>query len=131
MKVNTSQRRLVLVLEDVRETATLIRSLLIKSGFRVMLAEDEQDAIASLGAEPPDVIVICLGLETEEHIAVADRLRKNAGMAEQPPIVIFCVRTIPEGSEMEVRAKTYLIRPDDFNQLRTMLCRLLATNSGV
>jgi CheY-like chemotaxis protein len=131
MTLSDLKRGFVLVLEDVRETATLIRSLLTSSGFRVALAADEEDAITRARAEPPDVVVISLGLETEQLIAVADRIRENAGMAEQLPIVIFCVPTIPEGSELEVRAKTYLVRLDDFNQLRTMLGRLLATGSGV
>src|ERR1700722_6512856 len=113
MTVSDLKRRFVLVLEDVRETATLIRSLLTSSGFRVALAADEEDAITRARAEPPDVVVISLGLETEQLIAVADRIRENAGMAKQLPIVIFCVPTIPEGSEIEVRAKTYLVRLDD------------------
>jgi two-component system, OmpR family, phosphate regulon response regulator PhoB len=131
MTISNLKRRFVLVLEDVRETATLIRSLLTSSGFRVVLAADEQDAITRARAEPPDVVVISLGLETEQLIAVADRIRVNAGMAEQLPIVIFCVPSIPEGSEIEVHAKTYLVRPNDFNQLRSMLGRLLAAGSGV
>jgi CheY-like chemotaxis protein len=131
MMVSDLKRRFVLVLEDVRETATLIRSLLTSSGFRVALAADEEDAITRARAEPPDLVVISLGLETAQLIAVADRIRENAGMAEPLPIVIFCVPTIPEGSEIEVGAKTYLVRLDNFNQLRTMLGRLLATGSGV
>jgi CheY-like chemotaxis protein len=131
MTVGDLNSRFVLVLEDVRETATLIRSLLTSSGFRVALAADEEDAITRARAEPPDVVVISLALETEQLIAAADRIRENAGMAEELPIVIFCVPTIPEGSEIEARAKTYLVRLDDFNQLRTLLGRLLAIGSGV
>ena len=130
MTIDHRRRGLVLVLEDVRETATLIRSLLTSSGFCVALAQDEQDAIARARAEAPDVVVICLGLDTTQHIAVADRIRKDAGLARQLPIVIFCVPTIPEGSEVEICETTYLLRPDDFNQLRKMLGRLLSSEVG-
>lgn len=130
MAVCHQRLRFVLVLEDVRETATLIRSLLTSSGFCVALAADEEDAIARARAEVPDVIVISLGLDTDQLIAAADRIRDNAGLTEQLPIVIFCVPTIPEGSEIEVGANTYLARLDDFNQLRTMLGRLLPVGVG-
>ncbi len=130
MTVDHRRRGLVLVLEDDRETATLIRSLLTSSGFCVTLAEDEEAAILRARVEAPDVIVICLGLETDQLIAVADRIRANAGSTKQLPIVIFSVQTIPEGSEIEVRRTTYLARPDDFNQLRRMLDRLLSPDWG-
>lgn len=130
MTIDHRRRGLVLVLEDIRETATLIRSLLTSSGFCVALAQDEQDAIARARTEAPDAVVICLGLDTTQHLAVAERIRKDAGLTKQLPIVIFCASTIPEGSEVEVCETTYLARPDDFNQLRRMLGRLLSAEAG-
>ena len=129
MALTHRTRRSVLVLEDVRETATLIRSLLTSSGFYVALATDEQDAITRARAEVPDVMVISLGLDTDQLIATANRIRERAQMRGQLPIVIFCVPTIPEGTEIEVRTNTYLARPNDFNQLRKMLGRLISDDS--
>lgn len=129
MAVEPRKPGCVLVLEDVQETATVIRQLLNRSGFCVALAADEQDAITQARAEAPDVVVISLGLETDQLIAVADRIRERAGITKQLPIVIFCVPTIPEGSEVEVRTMTYLTRLDDFNQLRNMLGRLVSAHS--
>lgn len=122
--MNATYRGFVLVLEDVRETATLIRSMLTSSGFCVALAEDEQAAIDRARVGFPDVILICLGSNTDQLIATADRIRQNAGLPKQLPIVISCTQTIPEGSELEVRGTTYLVKLDDFDQLRKMLGRL-------
>lgn len=131
MVIDYRERKIVLVVEDVREIATLIRSMLASSGFCVSLAADEQDAITRARTETPDVIVISLGVDTDQRIAVANRIRETAGMSKQPPIVIFCVPSIPEGTELEVSTQTYLVRLDDFNQLRRMLGRFLSVGSGI
>lgn len=122
-------RHSVLVLEDVRETATLMRSMLTVSGFSVALAADEQDAIRCARTDAPDLIVISLAGSTDQILAVATRIRQEAGISKRVPVVIFCVPTIPEGSEVEIEPQTYLARLQDFNQLRTMLGRLLSAGS--
>lgn len=129
MTVNHQHRGLVLVLEDVRETATLIRSLLIKSGFSVVLAEDEQAAIMRARLETPDVLLICLGLATDQLVSVADRIRDAAELGGNLPMVVSCTETLPEGLEVKVCDTTYLVRPDDFDQLRRMLARLASVGT--
>jgi hypothetical protein len=41
------------------------------------------------------------------------------------PIVIFCSPTLEEGAELAIGESTYVVRPDNFDQLRTLLKRLL------
>jgi hypothetical protein len=46
-------------------------------------------------------------------------------LGEHVPIVIFCVEDIAEGAEVSIGNNVYLTGPDDFNQLRALLNRLL------
>ena len=118
-------QRNILVLEDVEETRYLIGKMLKGNGYHVDLASDEEDAIFRASSRSPDLILMSLGLECEQLVATAQRIRKRAELSLDIAIVVFCVPTIPQGAEMEVNTNVYVTRPDNFNQLRDFLGRLL------
>lgn len=115
----------ILVVEDIEETRYLIKKMLIKDGYEVDLARDEEEAICRASSRLPSLILISLGFEREDLVATAQRIRSGAALDQDIPVVIFCVPTIPEGSELEVNRNVYLTRPDNFDQLRAFLRRLL------
>ena len=119
------QLRQILVLEDIEETGFLIDKMLKGNGYRVTLARNEEDAIMRARLQSPDLILMSLGLGPELLLETAHRIRQEATLSQDVAIVIFCVPTIPEGAEMEVSKNVYLTRPDNFNQLRDLLRRLL------
>ena len=41
------------------------------------------------------------------------------------PVVVLCTAEIDEGDEVAIGKNVYITRPDNFNQLRTLLARLL------
>lgn len=125
MTLEHRQRQIILVLEDIEETAYLIEKMLKGNGYSVTLARSEEDAILKGRSQSPDLILISLGLAAEGLLASAHRIRRQAGLGQDVAIVIFCVPTIPEGAEMEVDKNVYVTRPDNFNQLRELLHRLL------
>ena len=125
MLVEQHKRQVILVLEDVEETACLIDKMLKGNGYSVSLARNEEDAIMRARSQSPDLILMSLGLGPELLLATAHRIRQQAGLSQDVAIVIFCVPTIPEGAEMEVSKNVYVTRPDNFNQLRELFHRLL------
>jgi DNA-binding response OmpR family regulator len=129
MIVEQHQRQIILVLEDVEETGSLIAKMLKGNGYFVALARTEEDAIMRAGLQSPDLILMSLGLGPELLLATALRIRQQAALNQDVAIVIFCVPTIPEGAEMEVSKNVYVTRPDNFNQLRKFLRRLLCQTS--
>jgi DNA-binding response OmpR family regulator len=125
MTPERQQRQIILVLEDIEETAHLMEKMLKGNGYCVALARSEEDAIFRSRFQSPDLILMSLGLSPERLLATAHRIRRHAGLSPDVAIVIFCVPTIPEGAEMEVDKNVYVTRPDNFNQLRDLLHRLL------
>lgn len=125
MTLEHQQRQIILVLEDVEETAQLIERMLKGNGYNVALARNEEEAIFRSRFQSPDLILMSLGLGPERLLATAHRIRRQAGLSQDVAIVIFCIPTIPEGAEMEVDKNVYVTRPDNFNQLRELLHRLL------
>jgi two-component system response regulator MprA len=114
-----------MVIEDIEETCHGIERLLTSDGYSVVIAKDESEAILKARLTPPDLILMSLGVETIPLIAVAERIRKSSKLKAEAPIVLFCVSTIDEGAEVEVPNHVYLTRPDNFDQLRRLLSRLL------
>ena len=116
---------LILVVEDVHETRYGMEKLLTADGYRVSLARDEADAIENAQQKCPDLILVSLPSSRNEMVLAATRIRKGAGAGKQMPVVIFCVDGIGEGDEIAIGQNIHLTLPDNFNQLRGLLSRLL------
>ena len=123
--VEQQEGQIILVLEDVEETACLIGKMLKTTGYCVALARTEEDAIMRARLQSPNLILMSLGLGPELLLATALRIRQQAALSQEVVIVIFCDPTIPEGAEVEVDKNVYVTRPDNFNQLRKLFHRLL------
>ena len=117
---------IILVVEDVHETRDGIEKLLTADGYRVALARDEVDAIEIARVKHPDLILVSLAGFPRDVVASARRIREQALVGDQVPVVIFCIDEIAEGDEIAVGQNVHITRPDNFNQLRNLLIRLLS-----
>jgi CheY-like chemotaxis protein len=122
---NDETRLLILVVEDVAETRDGIEKLLTTDGYRTTLARDERDAIESARRKRPDLILVSLAGFPSEVIATARRIRERAEIGHRVPVVIFCIESIEEGDDLAIGENVHISRPDNFNQLRRLLTRLL------
>ena len=116
---------IILVVEDIQETREGIEKLLIVDGYRISLARDEQDGIESARRQRPDLILVSLAGVPREVIASARRIRESAAIGEDVPVVVFCIDEIAQGDEVAIGENVHVTRPDNFNQLRSLLARLL------
>lgn len=124
MTLDQVRRPLVLVVEDVEETRDAIDRLLVNSGYAVITARDEAEAVLKARLRTPDLVLMSLGIDAVQIAEMGRRIRQNSGLSAAVPIVIFCVAMLPEGAEAEVGYNTYMTRPDNFEQLRSLLNRL-------
>ena len=115
---------IILVVEDVHETRDGIEKLLNADGYRVALARDEEDAAESAQRQRPDLILVSLAGLQSEVVVTARRIRSRAGIGNIP-VVVFCNGDINEGDEIAIGENMHVTRPDNFNQLRRLLTRLL------
>jgi len=125
MDKRKDMNRIILVVEDVQETREGIEKLLLVDGYRVALARDEDDGIENARRQRPDLILVSLAGLPREVILSARRIRESAAIGEDVPVVVFCIDDIAEGDEVAIGENVHLTRPDNFNQLRSLLARLL------
>jgi two-component system response regulator MprA len=118
-------RLIILIVEDVAETRDGIEKLLKADGYRVAVARDERDAIESARRERPNLILVSLAGLPSEVIATARRIREHAEVGDQVPVVIFCIESIDQGDDLAIGENVHISRPDNFNQLRRLLTRVL------
>lgn len=116
---------IILVVEDVHETRDGIEKLLKVDGYRVVLARDELDGIESVQRQRPDLILVSLGGSPSDVLSSGRRIRESAAAGDDVPIVIFCFDEIPAGAEAAIGKNVHIAQPDNFNQLRGLLSRLL------
>jgi len=119
---------LILVVEDVRETSDGIERLLKADGYRVSLARDELDAIESAKLRRPDLILVTWTGLSGEVLATVCRIRERSAVGDQIPVV-FWDEDLDQG-EVALEENVHLTRPDNFNQLRGLLARLLDERSS-
>jgi CheY-like chemotaxis protein len=119
------KRWLILVVEDVYETRAGIDTLLKANGYRVALADNEGEAINSTRSERPDLILVSGSALPNNVLVKVGRVRKEAGVGDEIPVVVFCAQDISEGEEVAIGGNVYLTNPDNFNQLRRLVAGLL------
>jgi DNA-binding response OmpR family regulator len=120
---------IILVVEDVHETRDGIETLLTADRYRVAVARDERDAIERAQRVKPDLILISLGGSPREVIFSGLNIRQQAEVGDSVPVVVFCIEGIDEGDEVAIGKNVHLTRPDNFNQLRSLIARLLNRNA--
>jgi CheY-like chemotaxis protein len=120
---------IILVVEDVHETRDGIETLLTADRYRVAVARDEADAIERAQRAKPDLILVGLAGSPREVISRALSIRQHAEVGEGVPVVVFCIEGIDEGDEVAIGKNVHLTHPDNFNQLRSLIARLLNRNA--
>jgi two-component system, OmpR family, KDP operon response regulator KdpE len=119
----------ILVVEDVQETRDAIEALLRRDGYCVSSARNEDDAVEKINANCPDLILISLGGRPQHVLRTARRIRDRGGLTQSTPVVIFSIAILPEGAEEHIGGNIFVTVPDNFNQLRTLLIRVLLSES--
>lgn len=125
------KRPLILVVENVYETPAGIDTLLKADGYRMTLASAEPEAINITRLERPDLILVSGSTLPDNVLVKARRVRKEASVDDAIPVVVFCAQDISEGEEVAIGGNVYLTNPDNFNQLRSLIARLLLEASHV
>jgi DNA-binding response OmpR family regulator len=121
----------MLVVVDDEETRDGIEKLLVSDGYRVEPARNEEDGVARASQCCPDLILVSLDGTPATVVGAAVRIRRRAGIDASVPVVVFCVPTIDHGAEVALGRNVHVTRPDNFDQLRAFLGRLILASLGL
>ena len=114
----------ILVIEDERRLANVIKKGLIEDGFAVDLAYDGEDGQFMAESEPYDLIVLDLMLPKIDGLTICKNLRKKN---LKTPILILTAKTTLEDkvAGLDSGADDYLTKPFSFLELRSRIHALI------
>ena len=106
---NTGAMTMILVVDDEKKIASLVRDYLAAAGYRVVTAHDGETALAQHRYERPDLVVLDLNLPGMDGLAVARTIRQE----RNTPIIMLTAR-IEETDRivgLELGADDYVTKP--------------------
>jgi two-component system CheB/CheR fusion protein len=114
----------ILLVEDSTDTAALTEKWLRMEGHQVELARDGVSALAKAQEEPPDVVLVDIGLPGMNGYEVTERLKEQH--TEKRPLVVAISGFQPEAVEKrsaETGIDLYCVKPIDPQELLKLLRR--------
>ena len=110
-----SQQPHILVIDDEPQILRALRTILTEKQFRVTTASRGEEGLTLAAANPPDLIILDLGLPDMDGIRVCARLREWT----HTPIIVLSVRDNERDkvSALDQGADDYLTKPFGIEEL--------------
>jgi adenylate cyclase len=107
-----------LIADDRPECVQLVRDLLTKEGYRVVLAYDGQEALESIRRHVPDLVLLDVGMPLLNGYEVCQRLKADPLTADIPVLMLTAWGELGHRLRgLEVGAEDYLAKPFDCREL--------------
>ena len=120
----------VLVVEDFEDNRFMMRRLLEMSGYRVIEAVNGQEAVETARRERPDLILMDLSLPLLDGLAATRRIREQDGLGKVPIVAVSAHDTADfHADALAAGCNEYVTKPIDFDQLESLLSRLVGKSS--
>ncbi|WP_427160072.1 response regulator [Aliinostoc sp. HNIBRCY26] len=117
---------LVLLAEDNEANVLAISYYLTAKGFRLIVAQDGEDAIAIAQSQHPDIILMDIQMPGLDGIEAIKRIRQDSQIAHIPIIALTALAMSSDRERcLEAGADEYLSKPVKLKQLQTTIQQLL------
>ena len=105
----------ILVIDDEPQILRAMRTILTEKKFRVTIANRGEEGLALAAANPPDIVILDLGLPDMDGFEVCARLREWT----QIPIIVLSVRDSERDkvAALDKGADDYLTKPFGIEEL--------------
>jgi len=124
--MNNNSHRIVMVVEDFEDNRFMMRRLLETSGYHVLEAINGEEAVRIAEQERPDLILMDLSLPLLDGLAATRRIREHEGLRHVPIVAVSAHDTADFHAEaLAAGCNDYVTKPIDFDQLESLLHRLL------
>jgi DNA-binding response OmpR family regulator len=118
----------VLVVEDDADVRHLLLRLLERDGYAVAEAHDALGAMEAIGADPPDLVLLDLGLPDVDGMELLERIRGRSGV----PVIMLTGRTAEQDRIAGLRggADDYVAKPFSPGELSARVESVLRRTTG-
>jgi DNA-binding response OmpR family regulator len=104
--------RTILVVDDEPNARSLLRLILVRAGFEVLVAQDGYEALNEVEDKIPDAMILDIMMPGIDGFEVCEKLRSDERTANLP-IIMLSARADPESVNkgLQVGATKYLTKP--------------------
>ena len=117
----------ILVVDDVSDNIILISLWLQDNGYRVVTANNGEDALTIAKLARPDLILMDIAMPQQDGLAATRRIREVVELQSVPVIALTAFDT--EGfrqAAFDAGFNGYLTKPIDFERLNKLMGMLLS-----
>ncbi len=110
-------KKLVLVVEDNPDERSYLTTLLEDSGYRVVSAQDGEEALGMVREEVPDLVTLDMSMPKKSGLRFYRELKEDAGLASTPVVVVTAVTGFagdPEGFRNFLNTREQVTPPEGF-----------------
>lgn len=125
----------ILVVDDERDVAIMLKFMLEKAGHAVALAHDGAEALVALGLEPaddnkeaPDVVILDVMMPVMDGYAVCARMFENARTKDVPVIMLTARGGMKELHSRTPNVAAHIDKPFDPVALRELVAEMMREN---
>ena len=122
---------LILVVDDSADNVAMISLTLQQQGYRVVTANNGEDAITVATNTLPNLILMDINLPTLDGLGATRRIRQTEGLRDVPIVAITAFGT--EGFQRaayDAGLSGYLTKPIDFDRMHQLIARLLSPSAS-
>ena len=112
MSVNTTEKGVILIVDDTPTNLEVLFDFLAESGFKVLVAEDGESAIARVEYAPPDLILLDVLMPGIDGFETCRRLKANDSTKDVPVIFMTALtETVDKVRGLSLGAVDYITKP--------------------
>jgi two-component system cell cycle response regulator DivK len=129
--MSNNRQRTIMVVEDFEDNRFMMRRLLEMSGYRVVEAVNGEQAVELAQRERPHLILMDLSLPLLDGLAATRRIRQHEELKRVPIIAVSAHDTSDfHADALAAGCNDYVTKPIDFEQLESLLSRLLPADDA-
>lgn len=118
MNPNAGRGAVILVVEDNPANQMLIEAVLREEGYVVNLASSAPDALASIQADRPDLILMDIQLPGQDGLSLTRQLKADPAQASIPVVAITAYAMVTDRQlSFDAGCVGYITKPFDTRSL--------------
>lgn len=116
----------ILIVDDDKDLLTVVKSLLLKKGFKVSVYSDWENAWEGVKTFDPQLVLLDVFLDGVDGLGICKKLKSSAYTRHIPIIIFSSYPRVGETAIYEYGADDFIAKPFEVNELVKKIHKVLS-----